>query len=62
MTVTVSDEKDDDAYKLKDFMRKQGAKFIKEQLGTYISDLRQGKAPKTQSHINVSRFIVELRL
>ena len=51
MTVTVSDEKDDDAYKLKDFMRKQGAKFIKEQLGTYISDLRQGKAPKTQSHI-----------
>lgn len=40
-TVTISDEKDDDACKLKEFMRSQGEKFIREQLAVYISDLKQ---------------------
>ena len=33
----------DEAYKVKEFMRIHGAEKIKEQLGKYVKDLRDGK-------------------
>lgn len=41
VSVSVTSDKDD-AYKLKEFMRKVGQERIREQLATYIRELTEG--------------------
>ena len=41
VNVTITD-KSDEAYKLKEIMRKKGTEKIREQLGKYMEDLKQG--------------------